>query len=105
MPLRYAMGAVAALACLAAAPVGAGKLKVLDKPLWIFPGQTFRVALEQAAGAGDLSVRTGPAVEVVDSWAKDTIQRFYFRSLRPGDATLTFSKRRDGNSPRLRAPE
>ena len=70
-----------------------GELKLLDKPLWIFPGQTFRVAVEQPEGSGRLDVDVPPAVEIFDAWPKGTIQRFYFRSLQPGDATLVFRGR------------
>ena len=75
---------------LAAAPVSAAELKVLDKPLGIFPGQMFRIALEQPAGSGELKVSMPGTVEMFDTWDKDTIQRFYFRALGPGDATLKF---------------
>src|SRR3990172_4143722 len=74
----------------------AEELKLLDKPLWIFPGQTFRIAVEQPAGSagtrvsGSLEVDVPPAVEMFDTWPKDSIQRFYFRALQPGDATVTF---------------
>ena len=67
------------------------ELTVLDKPMWIFPGQTFRIALEQPAGAGELRVDVPGSVELYDQWAKDTIQRFYLRALKPGDATLKFT--------------
>ena len=67
-----------------------GELVLLDKPLWIFPGQTFRIAIQQPKGAGTLEVAMTPAVEMFDSWPKDSIQRFYFRALKTGDATLAF---------------
>ena len=66
------------------------ELAILDKPLWIFPGQMFRIALEQPASSGRLKASVPPTVELFDTWDKDTIQRFYFRSLSPGDATLKF---------------
>jgi hypothetical protein len=68
-------------------------LKILDQPMWIFPGQTFRVALEQPAGAGELRVEVPATLELFDQWPKDTLQRFYFRARNPGDATLRFSGR------------
>ncbi len=75
---------------LLATSLPAAEIKILDKPLWIFPGQMFRVALEQPAGSGELKVTPPPTVELFDTWDKDAIQRFYFRSLAPGDATLRF---------------
>ena len=71
-------------------PLSAADLKLLDKPVWIFPGQTFRIAIEQPAGSGELQVKVPPAVELFDTWPKDAIQRFYFRALKVGDATLAF---------------
>jgi len=66
------------------------ELKVIDKPLWIFPEQTFRIAIEQPKGSGKLDVEVPPTVKLYDSWPQDSIQRFYFRSLEPGDITLKF---------------
>ncbi|MHC4406954.1 MAG: hypothetical protein ACYTG0_45640, partial [Planctomycetota bacterium] len=66
------------------------ELELLDKPLWIFPGQTFRLALQQPAGSGKLEVDVPPNLELFDAWPKDAIQRYYFRALAAGDATLTF---------------
>ena len=66
------------------------EIKVLDKPLWIFPGQQFRIALEQPAGSGQLDVDVPGSLEMFDQWPKDSIQRFYFRAVRSGDATLRF---------------
>ena len=80
--------------------LGAGQLRVLDKPLWIFGGQTFRIAVEQPTGSGRLDVRTPPTLEMFDTWPKDAIQRFYFRALKPGDATLRFH----GKAGRLQVP-
>jgi len=65
-------------------------LKILDRPLYIFPGQTFRIALEQPKGSGKLDVNVPPTLKMFDTWPKDSIQRFYFRALKPGDATLSF---------------
>jgi len=67
------------------------EIKVLDKPLWIFPGQKFRVALEQTPGSGQLDVDVPASLEMFDQWPKDSIQRFYFRAIEVGDATLRFS--------------
>ena len=67
------------------------EITVLDKPLWIFPGQTFRVALEQPSGSGQLDVNVPDSLEMFDSWDKDSIQRFYFRVVKVGDASLNFS--------------
>ena len=67
------------------------EITVLDKPLWIFPGQTFRIALEQPSGSGQLGVNVPDSLEMFDNWDKDSIQRFYFRAVRTGDASLSFS--------------
>lgn len=66
-------------------------MKVLDKPLWIFPGQQFRVCLQQPAGSGKLTVDVPSSLEMFDQWDQDEIQRYYFRGLKPGAATLKFS--------------
>jgi len=66
-------------------------VKILDKPLWILPGQQFRVCLQQPAGSGKLAVDFPPSLEMFDQWDQDEIQRFYFRSLEPGTAMLKFS--------------
>ncbi len=66
-------------------------LKVLDKPMWIFPGQQFRVCLEQPEGSGELKVEVPETLEMFDRWDQDAIQRYYFRALKAGDATLKFS--------------
>ena len=76
------------------------ELTVLDKPMWVFPGQVFRIAVEQPKGSGRLTVEAPPTVKLFDTWGKDAIQRFYFRSLGAGDATLTF----EGKAGRLRVP-
>jgi len=76
------------------------ELKVLDKPLWIFPGQTFRIVLQQPKGSGKFDVQMTPAVEMFDTWPQDAIQRFYFRAVKSGDATLTFK----GNAGTVRIP-
>ena len=65
-------------------------LKVLDRPMYIFPGQTFRVALEQPPGSGELRLEVPTTLEMFDQWSKDVIQRFYFRAVKKGDATLRF---------------
>ena len=81
---------VPVLVLVASASVRAGGLKLLDKPLLIFPGQPFRIAIEQPKGSGTLDVAVPPTLEMFDTWPKDSIQRFYFRSLKAGDATLAF---------------
>jgi len=80
-----------ACASLVCVPPIRAELKVLDKPLWIFPGQQVRVCLEQPAGSGELKVEVPPTLEMFDTWDQDTIQRYYFRALHAGDATLRFS--------------
>jgi len=66
------------------------EIKVMDTPLWVFPGQRFRIALEQPAGVGQLEVDVPDSLEMFDQWPKDSIQRFYFRAVKLGDATLKF---------------
>jgi len=75
-------------------------IKVLDKPMWIFPGQRFRIALEQPSNSADLDVDIPDSLEMFDSWRQGGIQRFYFRSLSVGDATLRFH----GRAGRLQIP-
>ena len=77
--------------CLIDASLAHAELKILDKPLWIFPGQQIRVVLEQPAGSGELQVEVPPTLEMFDQWNQDSIQRYYFRALHAGDATLRFS--------------
>ncbi len=81
-----AVGLVTSLLALGAR----GELKVLDKPMWVFPGQTFRIALEQPAGSGELRAQFPDSLELFDQWPKDAIQRFYFRALKAGEVTLKF---------------
>ncbi len=69
----------------------AADLEVLDRPMWIFPGQQFRLCLRQPEGSGELTCDYPDTVEMFDTWDQDDIQRYYFRSLKPGDATLQFS--------------
>ncbi|MBT3377305.1 MAG: hypothetical protein HN742_04860 [Lentisphaerae bacterium] len=70
--------------------VSQADVEILDKPLWIFPGQQFRVALRQPKGSGELRVDVPATLEVIDQWDQDEIQRYYFRGLKPGTATLRF---------------
>ena len=42
------------------------EIKVLDKPLWVFPGQQFRIALEQPAGSGQLGVDVPDSLVMFD---------------------------------------
>ncbi|MHC4677237.1 MAG: hypothetical protein ACYTEK_00920 [Planctomycetota bacterium] len=78
------------LICRMLTDVALADLKVLDRPMCIFPGQTFRVALEQPSGSGELRVEVPTTLEMFDRWSKDAIQRFYFRAAKKGDATLRF---------------
>lgn len=66
------------------------ELKILDRPMWVFPGQPFRVALEQPAGAGTLQVTVPANLELYDQWDQDAIQRYYFRAREPGAVVLRF---------------
>ncbi len=67
------------------------ELQILDQPMWVFPGQIFRIALGQPAGSGELAVEHPANVEMFDRWDQDERQRFYFRAIEPGDATISFS--------------
>lgn len=67
------------------------ELKVLDSPMWIFPGQIVRICLQQPAGSGPLAVKSTAALQLFDQWDQDSIQRFYFRSTSTGPAPLTFT--------------
>lgn len=67
------------------------ELQILDEPLWVFPGQPFRIALGQPPGSGVLDVQFPGNVEMFDRWDQDERQRFYFRALAPGDAAIAFS--------------
>lgn len=67
------------------------ELKVLDKPMWVFPGQRFRVCIEQQAGAGRLEVDVPSSLRLFDRWDKDWDQRFYFTAEKPGTVKLSFS--------------
>ena len=69
----------------------AAGLTVLDRPLWVFPGQLFRVCLQQPAGAGPLTTPVPANLQQVDAWDQDAIQRFYFRATAPGTAQLVFT--------------
>ena len=70
---------------------GWAELQILDQPVWVFPGQMFRIALGQPAGSGELRVDYPGNVEMFDRWDQDERQRFYFRALEPGDATIRFA--------------
>ncbi len=67
------------------------ELKVLDRPMWLFPGEQFRVCIEQPAGSGELKCDAPAMLEMFDTWDQDAIQRYYFKSIEPGLATLKFS--------------
>lgn len=71
--------------------IAQAEYQVLDQPELIFPGQTFRICLQQAAGAGEIKVQVPPTLELYDRWDQDSIQRFYFRALKDGAAPLVFS--------------
>jgi len=70
--------------------VAKGHLTVLDKPMWVFPGQRFRIAISQPEGSDDLKVDVPDSFTMFDHWPKGPIQRFYFRALCTGNATLKF---------------
>ena len=89
--LKSVSPCVLAVVILFSRSLAAEELELLDQPLWVFPGQTFRIAVKQPPASGQLDVKTPSTVEMFDAWSKDSIQRFYFRALEPGDAKLTFS--------------
>lgn len=66
-------------------------ITVLDRPLWIFPGQFFRVCLQQPEGSGPLTTATPANLQAIDTWDQDAIQRYYYRALAPGEARLAFT--------------
>ena len=82
--------ALAASFLLILASPGRAALKLLDRPMWVFPGQSFRIAIGQPPGSGALTAEIGEGLEQFDYWPKDAIQRFYFRALKPGEAILRF---------------
>jgi len=53
---RYLIALGIALCIALTTSSAVAELKVLDKPLWILPGQQFRVCLEQPEGSGTLQV-------------------------------------------------
>ncbi|MFP3903331.1 MAG: hypothetical protein ACLFWB_03705 [Armatimonadota bacterium] len=71
--------------------IAGADLKVLDRPMWMFPGQQIRIVLEQPEGSGEPDVQVPATLELFDRWDQDSVQRYYFRVLSPGDATLQFS--------------
>ncbi|MFP3903087.1 MAG: hypothetical protein ACLFWB_02475, partial [Armatimonadota bacterium] len=89
--MRFLPLVVVMVILMAACVTAAADLEVLDRPMWIFPGQQFRVCLRQPEGSGELTCDYPDTVEMFDTWDQDDIQRYYFRSLKPGDATLEFS--------------
>ena len=70
--------------------VAKGNLTVLDKPMWVFPGQRFRIAISQPTGSDDLNVDVPDSIMMFDHWPRGAIQRFYFRALNTDDAILRF---------------
>ncbi len=83
---------IAFIAALILSVTGAcAEVEILDEPLWVFPGQPFRIALGQPAGSGELEVRYPDNVEMFDQWDQDDRQRYYFRALRPGETPIHFS--------------
>lgn len=79
------------LATILSATGAWAELTILDQPVLVFPGQIFRIALAQPAGSGELAVEHPANVELFDRWDQDERQRFYFRALQPGEATVSFS--------------
>jgi len=90
MVSRIAVALIIAAIALTAGGASA-EVEILDQPIWVFPGQIFRIALSQPAGSGELAVEHPDNVEMFDRWDQDERQRFYFRALAPGDALLRFS--------------
>ncbi|MBM3236591.1 hypothetical protein FJZ31_09865 [Candidatus Poribacteria bacterium] len=73
-------------------------LTVLDKPMWVFPGQRFRIVISQPEGSDDLTVDVPDSLTMFDHWPKGSIQRFYFRALSVGDVKLRFYGKAGGTS-------
>ncbi len=72
---------------------GGSTLKLIDYPLFVIVGQTFRVIVETPADTPALEVEVPPTLELFDRGplkAEDTVQRFYFRAKGPGPAPITF---------------
>ncbi|MCK5803658.1 MAG: hypothetical protein KAI66_12530, partial [Lentisphaeria bacterium] len=67
------------------------QLKIIDRPQWVFPGQRFRICLQQKADAPAPAVAAPDAIRQFDHWDQGEIQRYYFEALSPGAFTLTFS--------------
>ncbi|MBR4220759.1 MAG: hypothetical protein IKR81_06360 [Victivallales bacterium] len=69
----------------------AAELKVLDKPMWVFPGQRFRICIGQEKGSGTLKA-TFPqdALKLFAQRDKDSDQRFYFTAEKTGVQRITF---------------
>jgi len=88
---RLSFRALTGVAALLPLLSDAAGLTVLDRPLWVFPGQLFRVCLQQPAGAGPLTTPVPANLQQVDAWDQDAIQRFYFRATAPGTAQLVFT--------------
>jgi len=69
------------------------ELRMLDYPIYVIVGQTFRLLVDTPSGTPPLAVDAPSTVELVDrspARPKDQVQRFYFRAVRPGPADVSF---------------
>ena len=69
------------------------ELRMLDYPIYVIVGQTFRLLVDTPEGTPPLTVDAPSTVELVDrspARPKDPVQRFYFRAVRPGPADVSF---------------
>lgn len=93
----------AAMTLLLALPTGAGaEIAILDQPVQVIVGQTFRVLLDAPAGAPAPTVELPATLELIASTPPHSgtpAHRCYFRAVRPGPAPLVF--RRGGEQARL----
>ncbi len=82
LPILFAMLASIALSA---------ELKILDKPMWVFPGQRFRICIGQEKNSGTLKA-TFPqdALKLCAQRDKDSDQRFYFTAEKTGTHKIIF---------------
>ncbi len=86
-----AVVALIVLSVIMSATGVSAELEIIEKPLWVFPGQIFRIVLRQPAGSGVPEVQHPANVEMFDQWDQDERQRFYFRALEPGATPVSFA--------------
>ncbi len=89
--MRTIAGPILLLAAITCVGGAWAELTILDRPMWLFSGEPFRIALAQPAGSGVPEVDVPESVEMYDQWDQDDRQRFYFRALEPAEITLHFA--------------